>query len=228
MTRVCTRPSRGSVDRGRLGPRHLCGWQANVSPGRLARPVVCGRGRLVETGRDTATSSIVDRSREVLSASGSDRPAFHTSAQLHAEEYRTLAAIACGGLGTNHLDGDTRLRTATAAETLDESFGSDGQPVPWSRILDRLAGEDLPRRLCMDPRTTEAARLPGNREGCTLPRGRARICRRRTGLLHLLVADGHGDQVHVDARSVNHQQGATIESPGSFSPRPRAVSGTPP
>jgi anaerobic selenocysteine-containing dehydrogenase len=77
--------------------------------------------------------------------------------------------IAHGAIGTNHVDGNTRLCTATAAEALKESFACDGQPgsysdvdhadvialyghnvaetqtVLWMRMLDRLAGPN-PRR----------------------------------------------------------------------------------
>jgi anaerobic selenocysteine-containing dehydrogenase len=31
-------------------------------------------------------------------------------------------------IGTSHMDGDTRLCTATAAAALKASFGTDGQP----------------------------------------------------------------------------------------------------
>ena len=36
-------------------------------------------------------------------------------------DYYTLALIARGGIGTNHLDGNTRLCTATAAAALKET-----------------------------------------------------------------------------------------------------------
>ncbi|GAA0643810.1 hypothetical protein GCM10009535_21450 [Streptomyces thermocarboxydovorans] len=37
------------VNRGRLGPKDLYGWQANHSADRLTRPLVRENGRLVET-----------------------------------------------------------------------------------------------------------------------------------------------------------------------------------
>jgi anaerobic selenocysteine-containing dehydrogenase len=93
-----------------------------------------------------------------------------------------LALLAHGGIGTNHLDGNTRLCTATAAAALKESFGNDGQPgsyadvdsadviclyghnvaetqtVLWTRMLDRLAGPNPPAVVCVDPRLTPVAR----------------------------------------------------------------------
>ncbi|WP_167323990.1 molybdopterin-dependent oxidoreductase, partial [Rhodococcoides kroppenstedtii] len=161
------------VNRGRLGPKDLYGWQANASADRLTRPLIRVDGCLVPTDWDTAMSRIVDRTRALLNTRGPDSIAFYTSGQLFLEEYYTLGVMARGGVGTNHVDGNTRLCTATAAEALKESFGSDGQPgsytdvdhadtialfghnvaetqsVLWSRILDRLDGPTPPAVLCV-------------------------------------------------------------------------------
>ena len=169
------------VNRGRLGPKDLYGWQANHSPDRLTRPLVRRGGKLVETDWDTAMGLVVERSRRLLDEQGASALGFYTSGQLFLEEYLTLAAIAHGAIGTNHLDGNTRLCTATAAAALKASFGCDGQPgsygdidhadvialyghnmaetqtVLWSRVLDRLAGPNPPRLLCVDPRPTPVA-----------------------------------------------------------------------
>jgi anaerobic selenocysteine-containing dehydrogenase len=170
------------VNRGRLDPKDLFGWQANHSADRLTTPLVRARGQLVESTWDEAMRRIVARSKELLDEQGPSALGFYTSGQLFAEEYYTLAAIARGGIGTNHLDGNTRLCTATAAAALKESFGCDGQPasysdidhadvialfghnvaetqaVLWNRILDRLAGPRPPALLCVDPRETPVAR----------------------------------------------------------------------
>ena len=94
--------------------------------------------------------------------------------------------IGKAGIGTPHMDGNTRLCTATAAAALKASFGSDGQPgsytdvdhcdaialcghnvaetqtVLWMRMLDRRRGADPPRMLCVDPRD-DAGRARGRR-----------------------------------------------------------------
>lgn len=83
---------------------------------------------------------------------------------------------------TRDRDGNTRLCTATAAASMRESFGSDGQPgsytdvdstdclfivghnvsatqtVLWSRMLDRLEGIDPPKVVVVDPRVTSTAK----------------------------------------------------------------------
>jgi anaerobic selenocysteine-containing dehydrogenase len=171
------------VNHGRLDPKDLYGWQANLSPDRLTRPLVRDGGRLVECDWDTAMGRIVERSQELLAQPGGwGRFGFYTSGQLMLEEYYTLAVIGKAGLGTPHMDGNTRLCTATAAAALKASFGTDGQPgsytdvdhcdaialwghnvaetqtVLWARMLDRRAGPRPPAMLAVDPRSTAVTR----------------------------------------------------------------------
>src|SRR4051794_23689131 len=154
-----------AVNRGRLGPKGLlASWRGVDHPDRLTRPLVRREGRLVDSDWDTAMGEIVDRSTSLLHDLGPLSHGFYTSGQLFLEEYYALSVIGKAGLGTPHMDGNTRLCTATAAAALKESFGADGQPgcyddidqtdvlflyghnvaetqtVLWSRILDRFAG----------------------------------------------------------------------------------------
>jgi anaerobic selenocysteine-containing dehydrogenase len=122
------------VNRGRLGPKDLFGWQANASSDRLTRPLVRRDGRLVECDWDTAMDTVAARSRDLLTSEGPGSIGFYTSGQLFLEEYYTLAVLARAGIGTNHLDGNTRLCTSTAAEALKEPFGCDGQPGTYDDI----------------------------------------------------------------------------------------------
>ncbi|WP_028639114.1 molybdopterin oxidoreductase family protein [Nocardioides sp. URHA0032] len=181
------------VNRGRLGPKGLYGstpWAS--SPDRLTTPLVREDGRLVETDWDTAMGRIVERSRALLDEKGPLSHGFYTSGQLFLEEYYTLAVIGKAGLGTPHMDGNTRLCTATAGASLKESFGADGQPasyddieqcdalflfghnmpetqtVLWARILDRIEGSEPPRVVCVDPRRTEVAVAAGRTGGVHL------------------------------------------------------------
>ena len=153
------------VNRGRLGPKDLFGWQAMGSRDRLTQPLVRRGGRLEPASWDEAMDLVVERSRSLLAEPGGwGRFGFYTSGQLFLEEYYTLAVIGKAGIGTPHMDGNTRLCTATAAAALKASFGTDGQPgsyedvdhcdaialwghnvaetqtVLWSRMLDRRRG----------------------------------------------------------------------------------------
>ena len=76
------------VNRGRLGPKDLFGWQAIGSADRLRRPLVREQGALVETDWDTAMDRIVERARTLLGRPGGwGRLGFYTSGQLALEEY---------------------------------------------------------------------------------------------------------------------------------------------
>jgi anaerobic selenocysteine-containing dehydrogenase len=214
------------VNHGRLGVKDLYGWQANSSPDRLRRPLVREGTELVETSWDEAMQRIVDRARTELSGSGPSALGFYTTGQLFLEEYYLLGLIAHGGIGTPHVDGNTRLCTATAAEALKESFACDGQPgsytdidhadvialfghnmaetqtVLWMRVLDRLAGPNPPAIICVDPRLTPVAQVAtvhlAPRPGTNL----ALV----NGLLHEILTNGWYDEEYVQAHTVGFDE----------------------
>lgn len=214
------------VNRGRLGPKDLYGWQANHSPDRLTVPLIRRRGRLRETDWDTAMDRIVDRTRDLLDKRGPGSIGFYTTGQLFLEEYYALAVLARGGIGTNHLDGNTRLCTATAAAALKETFGCDGQPgsytdvdhtdlialyghnvaetqpVLWMRMLDRLAGPNPPKLICVDPRTTPVAR---HATVHLAPRPGTNVMV-MNALLHELIRDDRLDHDYIDSHTVGFDE----------------------
>ena len=170
------------VNHGRLGPKGLYGsWPWASSPDRLTRPLVRQGGELVETDWATAMGRIVERSKRELADRGPLSHGFYSTGQIFIEEYYTLGVIGKAGVHTPHMDGNTRLCTATAAAAMKESFGCDGQPgsytdidhcdaiflwghnmaetqtVLWMRVLDRTFGDDPPRIVCVDPRRTPVA-----------------------------------------------------------------------
>ncbi|MFL5743949.1 MAG: molybdopterin oxidoreductase family protein [Niastella sp.] len=166
------------INHGRLGPKGLHGWEANNSQDRLTTPMIKQNGLLTPTTWDHAMDLIVQRSKEIVAQHTGLGIGFYTSGQLFLEEYYTLGVIGKAGLSTPHMDGNTRLCTATAAAALKASFGTDGQPgsyrdldttdvillcghnmasqqtVLWMRILDRLAGPNPPTIIAIDPRDT--------------------------------------------------------------------------
>lgn len=213
------------VNQGRLGPKDLFGWQAIQSTDRLTRPLVRRGGRLVEATWEEAMDTVVRRTRALIDEQGPSAVAFYTTGQLSLEEYYTLALVAHGGIRTNHVDGNTRLCTATAAEALKESFGCDGQPgsyadvdhadvialfghnvaetqtVLWMRMLDRLAGDDPPALLCVDPRPTPVARAATIH---LAPRPGTNVAL-MNALLHEVIASGHVDEDWVQAHTVGYE-----------------------
>ncbi len=209
---------RDRVNRGRLCVTDRYGWQANASSDRLTAPLLHGQ----EVSWDGALDAVAQKIRELVARHGPESIGFYTSGQLYIEDYWTLATLARAGIRTPHLDGNTRLCTATAGESLKESFGCDGQPgsyadiddcdalalwghnvaetqpVLWERMHDRLTGDEPPRLLVVDPRTTTPARHAelhlAVRPGANLPL--------LLTLQHELIAHGHVDELYVGACTV--------------------------
>ncbi len=221
------------VNHGRLGPKGLFGsWQGVDNRDRLTRPLIRVDGELVETDWDTAMNRIVERSRELLDTKGPLSHGFYTTGQLFLEEYYALGILGKAGVGTPHMDGNTRLCTATAATAMKESFGSDGQPgsyvdidecdamflfghnmaetqtVLWMRVLDRLAGPNPPRVVCVDPRETDVARVAevhlAVRPGTNLAL--------MNGLVRELLVNGWIDEQYIADHTLNVDElKATVE-----------------
>ncbi|MBS9534579.1 nitrate reductase [Mycobacterium sp. M1] len=209
------------VNHGRLGPKGLYGWQGQQRD-RLTTPLIRRNGQLVETDWETAMTAVVQRSRTLLDTKGPLSHGFFTSGQLMSEEYYTLAMIGKGGIGTPHMDGNTRWCTSTAAAAFQETFGCDGQPgsytdidscdaiflyghnvaetqtVLWARMLDRLDGADPPRLVCVDPRRTKVA----ERATVHLPLRNGTNLALMNALVHELIANGFVDEDYVAAHTV--------------------------
>lgn len=119
-------------------------------------------------------------------------------------------------------DGNTRLCTATAATSMRESFGSDGQPgsytdidytdclflvghnmahtqtVLWARILDRLEGPNPPKLIVVDPRVSDTARKATIH---LAPKAGTNVAL-LNGIQYLLFENGWIDQEFVSKRVV--------------------------
>jgi ferredoxin-nitrate reductase len=221
------------VNHGRLGPKGLYGWQANNAPDRLKRPLLRRNGSLEETDWETAMSVLTEKARTLLDERGPGAFGFYTTGQLFIEDYYPLAVLARGGIGTNHLDGNTRLCTATAGAALKETFGCDGQPatfadidhcdtlfhigfnaaetqtVAWMRMLDRLHGPDRPRLVVVDPRETQAARQADVHLAIRNGTNVALL----NSLLRELIENGSVDQEWVDEHTVGFEALATTVEP---------------
>lgn len=213
------------VNLGRLGPKGLHAWIANDSPDRLTTPLIRRNGRLEAASWDEAMELIVERSQTIQQQRTSGAIGFYTSGQLFLEEYYTLGVIGKAGLGTPHMDGNTRLCTATAAAALKATFGSDGQPgcysdldttaailhighniaeqqtVLWARILDRLAGKNPPKIVVIDPRRTYTAKEAdvhlAPKVGTNIPV--------MNGLLNLIIQAGHINPEYIAAHTVGFE-----------------------
>jgi ferredoxin-nitrate reductase len=214
------------INKGRVDPKDLFGWQANNSKDRLTKPLVRKNGKLVEVSWDEAMSRIVEHSKWLLEEKGPLAFGFYTTGQLFLEEYYSLGVIGKAGLGTPHMDGNTRLCTATAAEALKETFGTDGQPgsyadvdhadaiclyghnvaetqtVLWMRMLDRLEGSHPPKLIVVDPRPTPAAQ----RADVHLAVKNGTNMALMNGLLHEIIANGWYDEEYIAAHTMGFEE----------------------
>ena len=213
------------VNRGRLGPKGLHGWEANNSPDRLTQPLIKRMGTFQPASWDEAMDLIVQRTRDIRDKYTASAIGFYTSGQLMLEEYYTLSMIGKAGLGTPHMDGNTRLCTATAAAALKETFGSDGQPggyfdidetdclfmvghnmaatdtVLWSRVLDRRRGPKPPKLIIVDPRRTPSAEEADLHLRPRIGTNVAVL----NGLLNLIIENGQIDSAFIDAHTTGFE-----------------------
>jgi len=214
------------VNHGRLGPKGLHGFEANHSPDRLTKPLVRRDGTLVESDWEEAMSLVVRRTREVCEKYTSGAVGFYNTGQLFLEEYFTLSTITHAGLGTNNLDGNTRLCTATAAQAYKETFGSDGPPgsftdfdecdclllcghnmaftqtVLWMRVLDRRRSDAPPKLVVIDPRETETAK---ESDVHLAPRVGTNVAV-MNGLLRLVIENGYTDDGFIAEHTVGFEK----------------------
>lgn len=211
------------VNHGRLGPKGLHGWEANNSKDRLTSPLIRKNGQLTKASWEEAMQLVVQRSKEIYEKYTGLGIGFYTSGQLFLEEYYTLGVIGKAGLSCPHMDGNTRLCTATAAAALKVSFGTDGQPgsysdldttdvillcghnmasqqtVLWTRILDRLAGPQPPAIIAIDPRDTFTTQYATVHLAPRVGTNMAVM----NGLLYLIIQSGNLDHTFIK----NHTTG---------------------
>jgi anaerobic selenocysteine-containing dehydrogenase len=239
------------VSKGRLGPKGLHAWEANNSPDRLTRPLIRegGKpgGRFREATWDEAMDLIVARSQEVKEKYTAGALGVYNTGQLFIEDYYTLSVIAHAGLGTAHMDGNTRLCTATAAIALRETFGNDGQPgtvadydvadcilhvghnlaatqtVSWMRVLDRRRGPNPPKLVVIDTRRTDTAK---EADVHVAPRVGTNVAV-LNGILHLIIQAGQIDREFLDRHTVGFDK--LVEKVARYTPEHVAdISGVPP
>ena len=227
-----------TVNHGRLGPKGLYGstpWATSLD--RLLRPMVREGSELVETSWESAMGRVVEVSQRLLQDKGPLSHGFYTSGQLFLEEYYALAVLGKAGIGTPHMDGNTRLCTATAASAMKESFGADGQPgsytdiefcdaiflfghnmpetqtVLWARVLDRIEGDDPPTVVCVDPRRTPVADAAERTGGVHLAPHPGTNLALMNGLQRELLEHGWVDEQWIAAHALGLSDLEAVVSP---------------
>ncbi|SPQ25718.1 ce7303bf-9278-48e3-8345-00a1e71a899c [Thermothielavioides terrestris] len=191
------------VNKGRLGPKGLTGWKAIHSKDRLTYPMVRKNGRLERATWDEAMGLIVAKSKELQKHLTNHSIAFYTSGQLFLEEYYALALVGKAGLHTLHMDGNTRLCTATAAASMRESFGSDGQPGSYADID---YTDCLFMLVVVDPRLSETARKATLHLAPRVGTNLALL----NGIQHLMFKNGWIDEDYVSKHVIGRSESEKV------------------
>src|SRR5206468_11507434 len=209
-------------------------------------PLIRRGGALRTASWDEALELISRRTREVRDRYTGSAIGFYTSGQLFLEEYYTLGVIGKAGLGTPHMDGNTRLCTATAAAALKETFGSDGQPgcyfdidetdcivhvghnisdtdtVLWMRVLDRRRGPNPPSLIVIDPRETATAKEADIHLAPRLGTNVALL----NAILNVIIREGWIDRNFIEEHTVGFEELKKVV--GEYPPeRGAEISGVP-
>jgi ferredoxin-nitrate reductase len=214
------------VNHGRLGPKGLHGWESSNSLDRLTQPLIRRNGEFERATWDEAMDLIVQKTKEIKGKYTGRAIGFYNTGQLFIEDYYTLTLMGDAGVGTPHMDGNTRLCTATAAMALMESFGTDGAPgsytdldltdtimhighniantqtVLWARILDRLEGPNPPKLIVIDPRRTDTAKRATIHLKPKLGTNLALM----NGLLNLIIQAGKIDLAFIEQHTMGFEK----------------------
>jgi anaerobic selenocysteine-containing dehydrogenase len=234
------------VNKGRLGPKGLNAWEANHSADRLLRPLIRKNRVLKEASWEEAMELIVKRTKDIRDRYTASAIGWYTTGQLFLEEYYTLGVIGKAGLGTPHMDGNTRLCTATSAAALKETFGADGQPgsyfdidetdcivhvghniastdtVLWMRILDRRRSGSPPKLIVIDPRRTATAK---EADIHLVPRLGTNVAL-LNAILNEIIRQGWTDERFIEGHTVGFEELKTIVADYT-SERAASISGVP-
>src|SRR5215203_3509006 len=124
------------VNKGRVDPKDLFGWQANNSEDRLKTPLVRKDGKLVEASWDDAMGRVVEHSKRLLEEKGPFAFGFYTSGQLFLEEYYTLSVIGKVSLGTDGQPASYADVDHADSIVLYGHNVAETQTVLWMRMLE--------------------------------------------------------------------------------------------
>jgi nitrate reductase (cytochrome) len=100
--------------------------QALYGRDRITQPLIRRAGRLQQASLGDALDLVADRLRRSIAQGGPDSAALYGAADWSLTEAYTAAKLFKGGIGTNNVDTEARLYSASASAGLVSSFGLDG------------------------------------------------------------------------------------------------------
>ncbi|RMF30103.1 MAG: hypothetical protein D6759_12595, partial [Chloroflexi bacterium] len=99
------------------------------APDWLTKPLIRKNGELVEASWEEAMTLVADKFAEAIKAHGPDSVAYYGSGQALSEESYLANRLFKGRIGTNSVEGNPRLCTASAVGGYVTTYGH-GRPEP--------------------------------------------------------------------------------------------------
>ncbi len=180
---VAVRGTKGHpVNDGRLCAKGIYQWKTILAPDRGKYPLMRKNGRMERVSWDEALDAMVGKFQEIMAKHGPHAIACYNTGQMTMEEYYVLGKLMRAGIGTNNVDGNTRMCMASAVVGHIRSFGTDGpvgsyedieqadvimivgsnmaecHPILFGRVV-RARAERGTKLICVDPRITQVARI---------------------------------------------------------------------
>lgn len=91
-------------------------------------------GPLARIGWDAALDEAADRLAAIVRRDGPDAVGFYLSGQLLTEDYHAFNKLARAGVGTNHVDTNSRLCMSSAVAGMKAAFGADSVPACYEDL----------------------------------------------------------------------------------------------
>ncbi|MDZ4199104.1 MAG: nitrate reductase [Kiritimatiellia bacterium] len=210
------------VNDGRLCAKAVYQWKMIESGDRAKHPMIRTDGQLRPVSWDAALDRVAGDFRRIIEQQGPDAIACYNTGQLAMEDYYVLGKLMRAGIGTAHLDGNTRLCMASAVAGHARSFGTDGpvgayedieaaqvilisgsnmaecHPILFGRIV-RAREKNGTKIICVDPRLTQVSRMAD----LHLPIRPGSDLALLNAMAHVVIRDGMTHDAYIAA----HTQG---------------------
>lgn len=213
------------VNDGLLCSKGIYQWKMITAPDRGKHPLIRKDGKMVQASWDEAFNTVTGKFKDLLAKYGPESIACYNTGQMAMEEYYILSKLMRAGVGTPHLDGNTRTCMASAVVGHTRSFGTDGpvasygdieltdvimisgsnmaecHPILFGRVV-KAKSEKGTKVICIDPRMTQVGRIAD----IYLPIKPGTDVTLLNAMAHVMIKDGMIDKAYIDAHTNNYDK----------------------
>ncbi|HYG56709.1 MAG TPA: molybdopterin-dependent oxidoreductase [Symbiobacteriaceae bacterium] len=223
---VAVRGTKGyPVNDGLLCAKGIYQWQTILASDRGKSPLLRKDGKLVGASWNEALDSMVTKFKDLIAKHGPNSIACYNTGQMCMEEYYVLGKLMRAGIGTDNLDGNTRMCMASAVVGHARSFGTDGpvgayadieeadvimisgsnmaecHPILFGRVVKARESRGT-KLICIDPRMTQVARLAD----IYLPIRPGTDVTLLNAMAHVLIKEDLVDHAYVQANTTGYEE----------------------